>query len=182
MPRRGLRGPRGYKRKASVLSAIEKARRQGRPVTTRDVQPGRGKDKMVGRGGARLGSGPKSAPTVPWAVIRKHAEAGAPLDDIIKGTKSLKLEWIEDPATYDEIKKTVEEGNATYRLKLREAVAKKGLGVATGSASTLALAARNELGFDQQGPGVDDAPDLASVDAQLGELLDKLAKKVGNAR
>lgn len=164
---------------------MDRAKREGRPLTTKDLQPGRGKDRDVRHGGARPNSSPKGkdgngkgAPQVPWSTVRKFAESGATLDDIIKGTKSLRPEWLEDETIVDELKKVVDEGNATYRLRLRETIAKKALRGGEGSASTIALAARNDLGFDQQlGDLGAEAPDAASIDKKLDELLDKLEKK-----
>lgn len=179
-----MRGARGYKQKASVKAAIERAKKQGRTVTARDLQPRRGNGRdLVRRGGARPGSGPKKGPpSIPWNNVRDYAESGSSLEDIINGTKLLKLEWLENAATMEELKRVVAEGNATFRLKLRQNIKDKAFSLAEGSASTLALLARNDLGFDKQTPDIADAPDVANIDARLDEIIDKLSKQAGNAK
>lgn len=172
MPRVGKRGARGYKKRAEVKAATERARAAGRPLTAKDMSP----DGIVRNGGARPGAGRPRG--VPWETIQRLVErTGAPLDEVL-ALKSIPPSCLEDPAIITRIRDVVERAQMVFRTTIREALVKKGVG--SQSVTALLGLARNTSGleFDKQtaasGAG---EPDLVGLEAKIDELLERLAKK-----
>jgi len=132
---------------------------------------------FVRQGGARAGAGRKPGPQagrVPWREIERAAAAGAPYDEIVGGI-DIAPEDLQDRATQERIRGSVERGNLKFKLRLRRAIKKRG--IEQGSVNSLALMARNALDWDQQlAQQGQQPPDMAGVGVRLVELIEKLAK------
>jgi hypothetical protein len=145
------------------------------------------KDK---RGGPRPGSGrprklpivvPEPTQDVDWAAVERFANVGASEEEIVAGL-GISEANLRIPATSERLRSLVLRGNARKDLLLREAIDKLGKGEAKGGGNTLALEARNRLGWDKQNADVEPPPDLTSAHARLRLTLERLAKVVSEEK
>lgn len=135
-------------------------------------------------GGKRRGAGrPKKPPVsvpapseaIDWLSVERFANVGAPEEEIVTGL-GITEAHLKDPATADRLRALVERGSARKNLLLREAIDKVGKGEGGGGGNTLALEARNRLGWDKQAENQEPPPDLTSAHARLRLTLERLAK------
>jgi hypothetical protein len=132
------------------------------------------KPSSAGHGGARAGAGrPKG---IPWDKIKRAARAGAPYDDIVAAYVG--AVQLADKANQEKLREIIDEGHAHNRVNLRLAIAKRGL--EDGSVNLLLGKARNELDpqWDSQNVAQAGVPDTLGAAERLGEILDKLGRKV----
>jgi hypothetical protein len=135
-------------------------------------------------GGPRSGSGrPRKPPVtiappseeINWAEIERFANVGG-LEEEIVAAGFISEEQAKDPGNAERLRRYVERGSARKNLLLREAIDKVGRGEGKGGGNTLALEARNRLGWDKQTEMQEAAPDLTSAHARLRLTLERLAK------
>lgn len=140
--------------------------------------------KQSGHGGKRKGAGrpqkppvsiPVPSPEVDWASVERFANIGASEDKIVAGLGITEAQ-LKDPATSERLRATVTRGNALKDLLLQERIDKVGRGEARGGAQTLALEARERLGWDKQSPSQEPPPDVASAHARLKLTIERLAR------
>jgi hypothetical protein len=112
--------------------------------------------------------------SIDWAAVERFANVGAAEDEIVTGL-GISEAQLKDPATQDRLRKLVVMGNAKKDLLLREQIDSLGKGEKRGGGNTLALEARNRLGWDKQSAQQETAPDLASAHARLKLTLERLA-------
>ena len=108
-----------------------------------------------------------------WAAVERFANVGAGEDEIVTGLGITEAQ-LKDPATADRLRQLVVRGNAKKDLLLREQIDKMGRGEMKGRSNTLALEARNRLGWDKQQETQESPPDLGSAHARLKLTLERL--------
>ena len=118
---------------------------------------------------------PAPAVAIDWASVERFANVGAPEEEIVAGL-GISDEQMKDPMTAERLRGLVERGSARKNLLLREAIDKVGKGEGRGGGNTLALEARNRLGWDKQAENQEPPPDLTSAHACLRLTLERLAK------
>jgi hypothetical protein len=135
-------------------------------------------------GGARPGAGrPKKPPVtiappseeINWAEVQRFADVGG-LEEEILTAGLVSEEQAKNPAVAERLRQLVERGSARKNLLLRERIHKVGIGEANGGGNTLALEARNRLGWDKQTETAEAPPDVSSAHARLRLTLERLAK------
>jgi len=131
--------------------------------------------KKRGRPRKQPVSVPDLSIAIDWASVERFASVGAPEDEIIIGLGITEAQ-LKDPAVAERLRGLVERGSAKKNLLLREAIDKVGKGEGRGGGNTLALEARNRLGWDKQNESMEQPPDLMSAHARLKLTLERLAK------
>lgn len=127
------------------------------------------------RGGVRPGAGRPAVGTIPaqtWDEIKKYAEAGNSEQEIQAGL-GITDEQLKDPPTADRFRREVARGNALKVLRLRAAIDRLS---GEDSVNTVALEARNVLGWDRQMDKQEPPPDLSSAIPRLRLTIERLAK------
>lgn len=156
-----------------------------RPKGKGKTQAGKKKPTPPKHGGARAGAGrpPSTKPptdagvsAIPWQLVQKHAEAGAPEREITTAL-GITEAMLQDRPTADRFKITIDRGHAVYKLALRDQIKARGhrTSKGAGSVNALALQARNHLDWDRDIPQQMMAPDLVGARERLRDTLTRLA-------
>lgn len=128
----------------------------------------------VGRPRKVQPSVPAPSAAVNWPEVERFANVGAPEEEIV-AAGLVTEEQLKDPETAERLRLAVTRGTARKNLLLREQIDEAGKGNRRGG-NTLALEARNRLGWDKQAESQEPPPDLASAHARLRLTLERLAK------
>ena len=134
------------------------------PLKTKGIKP----PNLHGAG--RPANGTISAEK--WKEIIRYAEVGNSEAEIQAGL-GITDEQLRDAPTAERYRREVARGNALKVLKVREAIDKLS---GDESVQTVALEARNVLGWDRQLDKQEPVPDLAPAAARLRFTLERLAK------
>jgi hypothetical protein len=118
---------------------------------------------------------------VDWTAVERFANVGASEEEIVTGLGITEAQ-LKDPATTERLRAIVVRGNARKDLLLREQIDALGKGEKRGGGNTLALEARNRLGWDKQQEVQESPPDLGSAHARLKLTLERLAAAQSDAR
>jgi hypothetical protein len=118
---------------------------------------------------------PTVTDAIDWESVERFANVGAAEDEIVAGLGITEAQ-LKDPVSQDRLRRLVTLGNAKKDLLLREQIDALGKGVKTGGSHTVALEARNRLGWDKQQQIQDAPPDLGSAHARLTLTLTRLAE------
>lgn len=106
--------------------------------------------------------------------MERFANVGATEEEIVTGL-GISEAQLKEPGVSGRLRDLVVRGNAKKDLLLREAIDQLAKGERRGGGNTLALEARNRLGWDKQSERQEEPPDLASAHARLRLTLERLA-------